>query len=192
MIGTTQHQSKKGQYDTERKALYPMGNSATSTPPKRSPTSANTGHTGTLFSSSPSRTVRYPVSPAKYSFLCVWRSSTTHAAQSACHLSNAVRPETCCEGVQDKRTSVFTVGPPALEGRETCKRRSSHQSSSWNRERGVLSTPERYFALFSPTNIWAEDEGLARRARTVGTSVLVKASNYPGGRIDRREYIHWS
>ena len=121
----------------------PMGNNAMSTPPKRSPTSANAGHTGTLSSSSPSRTVRYPVSPAKYSFLCVWRSSTTHAAQSACHLSNAVRPETCCEGVQDNRTSEFTAGPPELEGRETRKRRSSHQSSSWNRERGVFSVLDR-------------------------------------------------
>lgn len=161
---------------------YPMGNNATSTPPKRSPTSANAGHTGTLSSSSPSRTVLYPVSPAKYSFLCVWRSSTTHAAQSACHLSNPVRPETCCEGVQDSRTSAFTAGPPALEGRETRRRRSSHQSSSWTRDRGVFSVLERYAALFSPTNIWAEDEGLARRARRVGISVLVKASDYPGGR----------
>ena len=152
-----------------------MGNNATSTPPKRSPTSVNAGHTGTLSSSSPSRTVRYPVSPAKYSFLCVWRSSTTQAAQSACHLSNPVRPETCCEGVQDSRTSAFTAGPPALEGRETRKRRSSHQSSSWTRERGVFSVLERYAASFSPTNIWAEDEGLARRARRVGISVLVKS-----------------
>ena len=72
-----------------------MGINATSMPPKRSPTSANAGHTGTLSSSSPSRTVRYPVLPAKYTFLCVWRSFTTHAAQSACHQSNPVRPETC-------------------------------------------------------------------------------------------------
>jgi hypothetical protein len=138
---------------------------------RRSPTSANAGHTGALSSSSPSRTVLYPVLPAKYSFLCVWRSSTTHAAQSVCHLSNAVWPETCCESVQDSRTSAFTAGPPAsLKGRETRKRRLSHQSS-------VLG---RYPALFNPTNIWAEDEGLARRLRRVSISVLVKASDYPG------------
>lgn len=158
---------------------YPMGNNATSTLPKRSPTSANAGHTGTLFSSSPSLTVRYPVSPAKYSFLFDWRSSTTHAAQSACHRSNGVRPETCCEGVQDSRTSVFTAGPPALDGRATRKRRSSHQSHSWNRGRGVLSAPERYPALFNATNIWAEDKGLARSAWSVGISVLFKASEDP-------------
>ena len=162
-----------------------MGNNATSTPPKRSPTSANAGHTGTLSSSSPSRTVPYPVSPAKYSFLCVWRSSTTHAAQSACHLSNGVRPETCCEGVQDSRTSAFTAESPVLEGRETRKRRSSHQSSSWKRERGVFSVLERYAALFSPTNIWAEDEGLARMPRRVGISVLVKASDYLWMQLDQ-------
>ena len=160
---------------------YPMGNKATSTPPKRSPTSENAGHTGTLSSSSPSWTVLYPVSPAKYSFLCVWRSSTTHAAQSACHLSNGVRPETCCEGVQDSRTSASTAGPPTSEGRETRKRRSSHQSSSWNRERGVCNVLERYAALFSPTNICAEDEGLARMPRRVGISVLVKVSDYTEG-----------
>jgi hypothetical protein len=104
-----------------------MGNNATSTPPKRSPTSANAGHTGTLSSSSPSRTVRYPVSPAKYSFLCVWRSSTTHAAQSACHLSNPVRPETCCEGVQDSRTSAFTAGPQHWKGEKHA--RDAHPTS---------------------------------------------------------------
>ena len=132
---------------------YPMGNNARSTPPKRSPTSENAGQTGTLSSSSPLRTVRYPVSPPKNSFLCEWRSSTTHAAQSACHRSNAVRPETCCEGVQDSRTSAFTAGPPVSEGRETLNRRSSHQSSSWNRGRGVLSAPERWAALFNPTKM---------------------------------------
>jgi hypothetical protein len=41
---------------------------------------------------------------------------------------------------------------------------------------------ERYAASFSPTNMWAEDEGLARRPRRVGILVLVKASDYPGGR----------
>ena len=122
---------------------YPIGNNAMSTPPKRSPTWAKAGQTGTLSSSSPSRTVRYPVSPAKYTFLFEWRSSTTHAAQRACHRSSAVRPETCCDGVQDSRTSAFTAGPLALEGRATRKRRSSHQSSSWIREEGTPRAPER-------------------------------------------------
>jgi hypothetical protein len=83
-----------------------------------------------------------------------------------------VRLETCCEGVQDSRTSAFTVGPPVLEGRATRKRRSSHQSSSWMRERGVVRALERYVPLFKATNIWAEDEGLASNARSVGKSVL--------------------
>ena len=114
---------------------------------------------------------------------CVWRSSTTHAAQSACHRSNPVRPETCCEGVRDSRTSAFTTGPPALEERETCKKCSSHQSSSWTRESSVFSVLERYATSFSLTNMWAEDDGLARRPRRrVGISVLVKASDYSGGR----------
>ena len=158
-----------------------MGNNATSMPPKHSPTSANAGHTGTLSLSSPSRTGWYPVSPVKYTFLCVRRSSTTHAAQIACYRSNPVQPETCCEGVQNSRNFAFTAGPPALEGRETRKRRSSQQSSSWTREGGVFNVLERYPASFSPTNMWAEDKGLARRPRRVGISVLVKGSDYPGG-----------
>ena len=159
-----------------------MGNNATSMPPKHSTTSANAGQTGTLSSSFPSRTVRYPMSPVKYTSLCVWSSSTTHAAQSACHQSNPVRPETCCEGVQDSRTFVFTAGPPALEGRETRKRRSSQQSSSWTRESSVFSVLERYAVSSSPTNMWAEDEGLQRRPQIIGISVLVKESGHPGGR----------
>jgi hypothetical protein len=58
------------------------------------------------------------------------REVATHAAHRACHRSNAVWPETCCDGVQDNLTSVSTAGPPALEGREMCRRHSSHQSSS--------------------------------------------------------------
>ena len=46
--------------------------------------------------------------------------------------------------------------------------RPTSSSSPWNRERGVLSVLERYAALSSPTNIRAEDEGLARRPRRVG------------------------
>ena len=51
-----------------------------------------------------------------------------------------------------------------------------------------MSAPERYAALFKPTNIWAEDEGLERSARRVGTSVLVKASEFPGADRSKRMY----
>lgn len=128
---------------------HPMGSNATSKPPKRSPTSANAGQTGALssWSSSPPpslRTARYAVSPAKYALLCERRSSTTQDPQSAQNRSNNPRLEMCCEGVQDSRTSVSTAGPSALEdGRATRKLRSSHQSSSWKRVRGVLRALER-------------------------------------------------
>ena len=56
----------------------------------------------------------------------------------------------------------------------------------------MFSVLERYAALFSPTNIWAEDEGLARRARRVGMSVLVKKKKIrlSWRQIDRREGMY--
>ncbi len=79
----------------------------------------------------------------------------------------------CCEGVQDSRTSAFMAGLSVLDGRGTRKRRSSHQSSSWKRERGVERAPERDFALFRGTNTWGEDDGLVSNERSVGMSVLI-------------------
>ena len=74
--------------------------------------------------------------------------------------------------MQDSRTSAFTGGLSVIDGRGTLRRRSSHQSSSWKRERGVRRASERYFALFRGTNIWGDDEGLVSNELSVDTSVL--------------------
>ena len=47
---------------------------------------------------------------------------------------------------------------------------------------------ERWVALFKATNICAEDEGLARSARSVGKSVLFKASEDRGNNELERIY----
>lgn len=83
---------------TAPRATHPIGSSARSNSPNRAPISANAGHTGTLSSSSFSCTVRYPVSPAKYTFIpgaaaaaeeswAPGTSSTAHEAHSVCHRS---------------------------------------------------------------------------------------------------------
>lgn len=81
-----------------------MGNNAKSNGPSFSPTSLNAGQRGAVSSSSPSHTVLYPVSPAKYSFFASRAaspssalagagrtSSTAHDAQSVRQRSNGLR-----------------------------------------------------------------------------------------------------
>jgi len=88
---------------------------------KMFPTSEKAGHIRTLSPSSPPWTVRYPVLPAKYSFLCEWGSSTT---QSAGHRSNAVRP------VKTHRISALLCSPRGHQDLKGDRRaRGAHPTS---------------------------------------------------------------
>ncbi len=102
---------------TNENLTYPIGIIAKSKPPKRSPISLNAGQTGLSASSSPSLTDRYPVSPAKYTFLP--SLSTAQLDQRVFPWSSGPRPVKCCAGVQ-----VNLKGVPGIS-----TRRASHQSS---------------------------------------------------------------
>jgi hypothetical protein len=138
---------------------HPMGRRARSKPPSFSPASANAGQTGTLSSSSPERTVRYPVSPPKNNLdptdasvrvnsatgqgaemvreripvpgaeEC--SSSRAHEPQSVFHLSVAERAEVCWQGVQVNLKVAETLPSVSLPGNLSCTVRRSHQSRVW-------------------------------------------------------------
>lgn len=111
--------------------------------PRRSPISANAGHTGTVFSSSPSNTVRYAVSPAKYTFFgsvlelpAGMTSSIAHEAHSVAARSKSPRPEKCWQGVQVTLNELEVLLGSALGScRSTV--REFHQSRMWILEEGI-------------------------------------------------------
>lgn len=80
---------------------YPIGIIARSNGPSLSPISLKAGQTGTFSGSSPSQIVRYPVSPAKYTFLggsvlsLSGTSSRVQEAHNVCHRSNKPRFAVC-------------------------------------------------------------------------------------------------
>ncbi len=103
--------------NADENCTYPIGIIARSNPLKRSPISLKAGHTGLSASSSPSLTDRYPVSPAKYTFLP--SPSTAQLDQRVFPWSSGPRPVKCCAGVQVSLKDVPGIST----------RRASHQSS---------------------------------------------------------------
>lgn len=128
---------------------YPIGIIAKSNGPNFSPISLNAGHLGAVSTSSPSMTVLYPVSPAKYAFFPDAGSETDQDAQRVCHRSNGVRLATCCAGVQVRVTEVSTdldcdddedsgeEEEVVVVGRERESIRLSHQSRMWIWDLGI-------------------------------------------------------